>query len=191
MLASLTGPLPPDTERAADQTEIDLGEDVVTLSYERALHAHARYKPANLSVWEADSDAVAMAEPVGGARKAGGVGEMAGILLRADKQFKEQPCNAEHTAASRTVRTASVTIRLSNQECTQLRQRAAEAGLTMSAYLRSCVLEADALRAQVKEALAELRLSEKSKVSNPAATVPAPRPWFTWMTRARTRKRKP
>ena len=83
MLASLTGPLPPDTERAADQTEIDLGEDVVTLSYERALHAHARYKPANLSVWEADSDAVAMAEPVGGARKAGGVGEKAGILLRA------------------------------------------------------------------------------------------------------------
>jgi hypothetical protein len=51
----------------------------------------------------------------------------------------------------------TVTIRMSPAECAQLRERAAEAGLTMSAYIRSCVLEAEALRTQVKQALQELR----------------------------------
>jgi predicted DNA binding CopG/RHH family protein len=54
-------------------------------------------------------------------------------------------------------RPASVTIRLSAAECAQLKQRAAEAGLTLSAYVRSCTFEAEALRAQVKQALGELR----------------------------------
>ena len=31
----------------------DLGEDVATLSYERALRAHARYKPADRGDWPA------------------------------------------------------------------------------------------------------------------------------------------
>ena len=43
----------------------------------------------------------------------------------------------------RELRTASVTIRLSTAECARLHQRAAEAGLTVSAYLRSCMLEAE------------------------------------------------
>src|ERR1700677_3463737 len=46
---------------------------------------------------------------------------------------------------------------LSRAECARLHQRAAEAGLTVSAYLRSCMVEAEALRAQVKQALAELK----------------------------------
>lgn len=52
---------------------------------------------------------------------------------------------------------ASVTIRLSVAECAQLRARAAESGMTVSAYLRSCTLEVESLRAQVKEVLAQLR----------------------------------
>jgi citrate lyase subunit beta/citryl-CoA lyase len=51
---------------------------------------------------------------------------------------------------------ASITIRLSKTECDQLRKRAAQAGLTVSAYLRSCTFEAEALRAQVKDVLAAL-----------------------------------
>ena len=46
---------------------------------------------------------------------------------------------------------------MSEVESAQLRQRAAEAGLTISAYLRSCTFEAESLRAQVKETLAQLR----------------------------------
>jgi hypothetical protein len=52
---------------------------------------------------------------------------------------------------------ASVTLRMSSAECDRLRARAAESGLTVSAYLRSCAFEVESLRAQVKEALAQLR----------------------------------
>lgn len=54
-------------------------------------------------------------------------------------------------------RAASVTVRLSALEAAQLRLRAAEAGLNVSAYLRSCAFEIESLRAQVKSAVAELR----------------------------------
>jgi predicted DNA binding CopG/RHH family protein len=60
-------------------------------------------------------------------------------------------------AADDTRKSSSIHIRLSAAESAQLKQRAAEAGLTVSAYLRSCVLEAESLRAQVKQALAQLR----------------------------------
>jgi hypothetical protein len=48
-------------------------------------------------------------------------------------------------------KSASITIRMSHAECVQLRKRAAAANLTVSAYMRSCILEAETLRAQVKE----------------------------------------
>ncbi len=67
-------------------------------------------------------------------------------------------------------KTASITIRLSNAECAQLHQRAAEAGLTISAYLRSCICEVEALRAQVKEALAQLRPVTAKDEQKPACT---------------------
>jgi hypothetical protein len=57
----------------------------------------------------------------------------------------------------RNVKSSSVTIRLSAEECAQLHRRAAEAGLTISAYLRSCTFEAESLRALVKDTMAQLR----------------------------------
>jgi hypothetical protein len=57
------------------------------------------------------------------------------------------------------LKTASITIRLSDDECARLRKRATEAGMTISAYLRSCTLEVESLRAEVKETLAQLRNS--------------------------------
>jgi hypothetical protein len=75
-------------------------------------------------------------------------------------------------ALDRNVKCSSITIRLSKAECDQLRERAAEAGLTVSAYLRSCTLEVESLRAQVKEALAELRSAGSKAVST---AVPLPR----------------
>lgn len=60
---------------------------------------------------------------------------------------------------SKRLKTASITIRLSAAECAQVRQRAAEAGLTVSAYLRSCALEVESLRAEVKEMMGRLRSS--------------------------------
>jgi hypothetical protein len=56
-------------------------------------------------------------------------------------------------------RNAVVSIRLNDLEIDRLRQRAAESGISVSAYMRSCVLDAEHLRAQVKQALAEMRAS--------------------------------
>jgi hypothetical protein len=119
------------------------------LSHERALSAHARSKPADRCDEPATEAAGTEAQPVIAAQPVttSNFGLSAGLAAR----------TTAHTAAVFERRAASVTIRLSIAECARLRQRAAEAGLTVSAYLRSCVLEADALRAQVKQALAEMR----------------------------------
>jgi hypothetical protein len=80
------------------------------------------------------------------------------------------PISAARAGASDPLRkSASIHIRLSLAESAQLRERAAEAGLTVSAYLRSCVLEAETLRAQVKQALAQLRA---------ASVAEKPRRWW-------------
>jgi hypothetical protein len=60
-------------------------------------------------------------------------------------------------ALGRDLKCASITIRLSRTECAQLRKRAAEAGLTVSAYLRSCTFEVESLRGLVKDTMAQLR----------------------------------
>jgi hypothetical protein len=90
----------------------------------------------------------------------------------------------------RELRSASVTVRLNKVECTRLRQRATEAGLTVSAYLRSCALEVDALRTQVKDTLAEFKTAALTQ--KPAAPAKVPRSqWgrlFRWFGRIRTPK---
>jgi predicted DNA binding CopG/RHH family protein len=73
--------------------------------------------------------------------------------------------------AAKSFKRASITIRVSAAECAQLRARAAESGLTLSAYLRSCTLEAESLRAQVKSALAQLRAPA---AENPPGSIEKP-----------------
>jgi len=54
-------------------------------------------------------------------------------------------------------RRSVVSVRLTELELAQLRERAFESGISVSAYMRSCVLDTEQLRAQVKQALAEMR----------------------------------
>jgi hypothetical protein len=77
-------------------------------------------------------------------------------------------------ATDRDLRSASVTIRMSKAECARLHRRAAEAGLTVSAYLRSCALEAESLRAEVKQTLAELKAASNG-TSHPIGSKPPAR----------------
>jgi len=72
-------------------------------------------------------------------------------------------------------RAASVTVRLSASEAEQLHLRAAEAGITVSAYMRSCAFEVDALRAEVKSTVAELRAATAARPEPPPVRK---RPWF-------------
>jgi hypothetical protein len=83
---------------------------------------------------------------------------LAGQASASESPVSKSPSLESPSLESLTARrSASVTIRLSGAECARLKQRAAQAGLTLSAYVRSCTFEAEALRAQVKQAVKELR----------------------------------
>jgi mobilization protein NikA len=117
--------------------------------------------------------------------------------LRARSRFKAADSSAAESGSSdatehgavvpdREHKSASITIRLSHAECVQLKKRAAAANLTVSAYMRSCILEAETLRAQVKEALAELRAAtpDETRIIQ-HSNRQAPRSW--WRVVAPTR----
>jgi hypothetical protein len=124
-----------------------LADDVVTLSYENALKAHSRYKPQLdlLPIPKPDAPAENVSSP------------QESVSRCATPVFPQPP------TAGGDLKTASITIRMSQAECAQLKQRAAEAGMTISAYLRSCTFEAETLRGQVKEALTQLRAAASAE----------------------------
>lgn len=128
----------PGEEPLPSCIEAELAEDVATLSYERALQASARYRSRQ-------SDDRSLTEPMV-PRSAAGQGATAWPQRK-----------GETASAQAGLKSASVTIRMSQAESEQLRRRANEAGLTVSAYLRSCTFEVESLRAQVKDALTQLR----------------------------------
>jgi hypothetical protein len=134
---------PLSAQAAWSAAVLETGEEADSLSYEAALRRGARVSFA------------------------GGRG-VDSARARAGAANTPSPCGSSaHTPAhaespesagrDSSRRQASVTLRLSQAECAQLKQRAAEAGLTVSAYIRSCTFEAEALRAQVKQAIQELR----------------------------------
>jgi hypothetical protein len=136
-LAALAQPEP----TAAWNDEL-LGEDVATLSYERALRTHARY--------HAD-DPVDDPQEAASALTAETADPQPDAALTAS--------TAPDSVLEKNLKEASITIRMSREENAQLRKRAAEAGLTVSAYIRSCTFEAEALRALVKDTLTQFRTS--------------------------------
>lgn len=162
MLAALASPPAEVSEPAGAWSESDLGDDVVTLSYERALCAHGRYKPTERSDWQPKPPP------------------------QVDERLTPQGNRESLDAFDGDLRTASVTVRLSKGECARLHERAAEAGLTVSAYMRSCTVEAEALRAQVKAALTGMRPpGAKDQLATPAREGPSVFVWatFQWLAR--------
>lgn len=123
-----------------------LDDDVVALSYEHALKTHARYRHEQESVPQPDP---------------------ATNFARSTRSIpREEPQALPRTFAPAELapsvrKCASVTVRLTAEENDRMRIRAAEADLTISAYLRSCAFEMESLRAQVKEALARMRAAEE------------------------------
>jgi len=80
---------------------------------------------------------------------------------------------------SKKQRGASITIRVTAEEQAQLQQRAREAELSVSAYLRSCIFEAESLRSQVKEALAKMQSPQADAVDPPESRLKRFLPvWF-------------
>jgi hypothetical protein len=75
-------------------------------------------------------------------------------------------------AANKSEHQVSMSLRVAASEQALIKARAAEAGLSASAYLRHCALEVEKLRAQVHHTLAliEQRSSQNSGLSLPSAT---------------------
>ncbi|HXR39338.1 MAG TPA: hypothetical protein VN776_09605 [Terracidiphilus sp.] len=158
LLASLATPAP---TRKPAWNDDDLEDDVATLSYDRALRAHARYKAP-----EPNDRPLTQPQDPGSARRFEEPPAEAGLAAKpaapqgaAPSSADAEPEAAHDTATAQdwNLKCASITIRLTKAECDQLRKRAAEAGLTVSAYMRSCTFEAERLRALVKDTLAQLR----------------------------------
>jgi predicted DNA binding CopG/RHH family protein len=176
LLASLASPAKEQEDRCSIWGSDGLGDDVVTLSYEQALRNHSRHRTEE----RGNGTLIPVRDP-----EAGSSQQVAqNLRVRSDEEPMARSEPAAQKITSHELRTSSVTIRLNQAECSELRQRAAEAGLTVSAYLRSCVLEADALRAQVKEALAEM----KTATDTEGAAAPARKPWLGWMGRKTKRR---
>ena len=166
-----------------------LEDDVATLSYERALRAHARYRSPEASdhaltqPYKAECIPVEAATALDNAPATSSRTQQVPAFSQSEPepQTDSRPEFAHADSAyERNLKSASITIRLSKAECDQLRQRAAAAGLTISAYLRSCTVEAESLRTQVKETLAQLRA--QSAPENQPAIRPAR---ISWLARLR------
>lgn len=180
MLATFASP----GQKRPPSRDLDgLEDDVATLSYERALRAHGRYRAP-----EASDRALTQASQPERVRIFEAIPDAADFLIEAtvarpslvSTSLVEGPEPAAvqeaSTAFDRNLKSASITIRLSKAECAQLRKRAAEAGLTLSAYLRSCTFEAESLRALVKDTLAQLRC--ETSAENKADSTAVKRSWF-------------
>lgn len=174
LLAALASPQPAAQEDESLWTTSDLGEDVATLSYERALRTHARYRPPEGRAGREIDRGDRLSMPPASFEVDSGTDTA--IETDAAGARPSLPASA---ATDRDLRSASVTIRMSKAECARLRERAAEAGLTISAYLRSCALEAETLRAEVKKTLAEL----KTAVGTASPVAQVPRPGLSWIWR--------
>jgi hypothetical protein len=174
--ASGDGPLSPGLRPTPAWNDDDLADDVATLSYESALKAHARYRSSQVSdqsllqpadpepfCYEEASSAASAAAPQPAARPIPSLEPMA--------TPDQEPSFLRATPYARNLKDASITIRMSKTECAQLHRRAAEAGLTVSAYLRSCTFEAESLRAMVKDTLVQLR--SVTTQAKPARSAPS------------------
>ncbi|MDE3202281.1 MAG: hypothetical protein KGN79_15325 [Acidobacteriota bacterium] len=155
---------PPVSDRSPSDDHDLLADDIATISYEQALRTHARSVP----VWDE--------QPAGLFENSYTVADQAATSGQTGfSPLRIQEIALKHRQSER--RSASITIRLSRPECDQIHKRAEQAGLTVSAYLRSCVLEAEDLRAQVKKMIAEMKPSQ----SVPAIPhVVAQRPQSHW-----------
>lgn len=128
LLASFTSKLQSD---GWDDSALE--DDVTTISYEQALSSARRSrmpKDAARSLVPDESQ----------------TGEVLSTQVRKTRCYPEK----KHKGAS-------ITIRVTAEEHAQLHERAAAAQVSVSAYLRSCIFEAEALRAEVKEALAQIQ----------------------------------
>ena len=181
LLAALAAPAAKNPSLWDDH---ELADDVATLSYEHALRTHVRYHsasptddsltgPPSPEAYRETAQAPARV-PTGSPvpRPEAFSADLQAVSQAASRNSANMQPEATHFALGRDLKCASITIRLSEAECAQLRQRATEAGLTISAYLRSCTFEAESLRALVRDTMAQLRQATSAAARPIASDAP-------------------
>ncbi len=162
LLAALTAPA------QAREPDLDdgLADDIAELSYERALRAQARREGSPESVRGEETEAAGTGSGISSALFVPQPADPA--VERATDAERVSITEADLPPGDRRTRSDRITLRMSRPEFLQLRARAAESGLTVSAYLRTCILEVESLRAQVKDALAQMSGQEMRGKPQPA-----------------------
>jgi len=79
--------------------------------------------------------------------------------IPSQNQSPLSPAKASSQIQEPSNRVVSLSVRLAAEECALVRSRAAEARLSVSAYLRQCVLDVDAMRIFVEKISTELQSS--------------------------------
>jgi hypothetical protein len=99
-------------------------------------------------------------------------------MAQAAAEFQEALAEAVRPAEALAVaqpvelsRQIAISVRLAPAERALIRTRAAEAGISASAYIRQCALEVEQLRAQVREAIAAM---ERRGAVSPRAAIRGP-----------------
>jgi hypothetical protein len=160
--ASLLAGLAAARHTTSDEWNVEhLVDDVATISYEQALRAQTRYPVPELDASRTEECQETVLDEA--------------AVPAVERRSGSSPASAESRGSQmESRRSASITIRLTRAECDQLHERAVAAGMTVSAYLRSCTFEVEALRAQVKQALAQFSRaagSELKAAEKPVASV--------------------
>jgi hypothetical protein len=85
-----------------------------------------------------------------------------------------RPAEVVVAQPSALIRQSAISIRLAPSERALIQTRAAEAGITASAYIRQCALEVEQLRAQVQAAVALMGSRNGSAAGSSPVSAPAP-----------------
>jgi hypothetical protein len=156
--ASGDGSLP--AGRRSSWNDDGLEDDIATLSYERALQAHARYRNPDQTAAQSADPGLAKVDELPSTPSTATPRATVRSAAHSTAVPRPEADLSLKTPNEQTLKSASITIRMSKAECAQLHRRAADAGLTVSAYLRSCTFEAESLRTMVKDTMAQLLVAK-------------------------------
>lgn len=170
------------------QAASNIGEGFREISYEEALRKNRHWRPVYSDLppiapekKEPPKQASSAAETIAQQKKPASSAKIKNRSPRqqANPEFRELLTKTLETSAqinpvstteiSIPRRQTSLSVRLAASEQALIKTRAAEAGLSASAYMRQCALEVEQLRKQVEHALAAMKHST-------AAPMPAPAP---------------
>lgn len=88
-------------------------------------------------------------------------------------------------------RQVAISIRLAPSERALIKTRAAEAGITASAYIRQCALEVEQLREQVRQAVAAMERGGQSASTAQVVTSAPAKGFWGWMVQKFLPRRTP